>query len=176
MGCFVARAGAPVRPMILGGGQEQERRSGTENIAGVVGLATALGIAIQEREEFVRRAREMKGQLLSGLRSAFDDRLVVNSPEDATPHIVHVSLLGSEGAGLDREMLMLGLDIDGLAVSAGSACSSGTMSLSHVLTAIGKEDAVARGAIRCSFGPQTSPADVDQAVRAIVSVGRRMGA
>ena len=175
IGVLVIKAGAPHAPMILGGGQEQERRSGTENVAYAVGLARALEMADAERDSFVQTCRELKARLVAGLEDRFPGRYTVISPEGkSSPHIINIVLRGTDGTGLDGEMLILGLDIEGIAVSAGSACSSGTMKVSHVLAAIGLDAVEARGALRVSLGPTTTGADIDHLLASLESVLGRM--
>lgn len=175
IGVLVLKAGAPHAPMILGGGQEQERRSGTENVAYVVGLAKALELAVAGRKAFTDRCVALKARLVAGLEERFPGRYRVISPEGkSSPHIINVVLRGSDGTGLDGEMLILGLDIEGIAVSAGSACSSGTMKVSHVLAAIGVDETEARGALRVSFGPGTESGDIDHFLASLDNVLGRM--
>jgi cysteine desulfurase len=176
IGLLYVRAGAPFAPLIRGGGQEQERRSGTENVAFAAGITRALEEAVQSRESFVAHAHELRAQLLHSLRLALDQGIQVVSPEeDCSPHILNLLILGKDGKGVDGEMLILGLDIEGVAVSAGSACSSGTMKVSHVMEALDIPQDKARGALRLSFGPQTTGDDVERTVRALTTVVGRMG-
>ncbi|MDA0875137.1 MAG: cysteine desulfurase family protein [Bacteroidetes bacterium] len=175
IGILMVKAGVPHHPLIRGGGQEQERRSGTENVAFAVGLATALDLAVAGREAFVDHCRALQHRLYEGLKARIPERFTRVSPSrECSPHINNLLLLGKEGQGLDGEMLILGLDMDGIAASAGSACSSGTMKTSHVLSAIGIPQERARAAVRISFGPQTRAADVDRAVDALSRVVGRM--
>ena len=175
VGLLYVRAGAPFKPLILGGGQEQERRAGTENVASIVGFTTALEYAVDQRAQFVEHCRGLKTALIDGLRADLGDLVQVNSPEeDSSPHIVNLLLLDDNGSGLDGEMLLLGLDIEGVYVSAGSACSSGTVKSSHVLKAIQIPGHKAKGAIRISFGPESSVDEVREAVRRILLVSKRM--
>jgi len=175
-GLLYVRAGAPYAPLIRGGGQEQDRRSGTENVAFAVGLARALEEADRGRRAFVQHARHLREMLLSSLGNALAQTLQVVSPEEqCSPHILNLLVLGEDGRGVDGEMLILGLDIEGVAVSAGSACSSGTMKTSHVMDALGVPPGKARGALRLSFGPQTTEDDVRHAVDALSTVVARMG-
>jgi len=175
IGLLYVRAGAPFVPLILGGGQEQDRRAGTENVASIVGFATALEYAVDQRAIFVEHCRSLRSAVIDGLVAELGVLVEVNSPSDnSAPHIVNLLLLDDEGNGLDGEMLLLGLDIEGVFVSAGSACSSGTVKTSHVLKAIGIAEQKAKGAIRISFGPGTTVAEVNEAVRRIVLVSKRM--
>lgn len=176
IGLLYVRAGSPYAPLILGGGQEQDRRSGTENVAFAAGITRALEEASNGREAFVRHARNLRGQLLTALRDMFGEAIQIMSPEeDCSPHILNLLVLSDTGRGVDGEMLILGLDIEGIAVSAGSACSSGTMKISHVMEALDVSPEKARGALRLSFGPQTLEEDVRRTVQALGNVMVRMG-
>ncbi len=175
IGLLFVRAGVPHAPLILGGGQEQGRRSGTENIAFAVGITKALELADAQRETFVSHAKSLRHRLLLGLTERLPTPFRLVSPEsDCSPHIVNLLVLKEEETGVDGEMLILGLDIEGIAVSAGSACSSGTMKVSHVLESIGISGDQALGALRISFGPQTTADEVDDAVSALGRVMDRM--
>lgn len=175
VGLLMAKAGVPHEPLIRGGGQEQERRSGTENVAFAVGLATALECAIRDREAFTERSVQLKKRLVAALQDSIPGQFRMVSPAvESSPHINNFLLLDREGKGLDGEMLILGLDMEGIAVSAGSACSSGTLKTSHVQDAIGIEAGQARGAVRLSFGPATTPGMVDQAATVLTRIVRRM--
>lgn len=176
IGLLYVRAGSPYAPLILGGGQEQDRRSGTENVAFAAGITRALEEASNGREAFLGYARNLRGQLLTALRDMFGEAIQIMSPEeDCSPHILNLLILSDEGRGVDGEMLILGLDIEGIAVSAGSACSSGTMKISHVMEALDVSPEKARGALRLSFGPQTLEEDVRRTVQALGKVRARMG-
>jgi cysteine desulfurase len=149
VGCLVAREPARLRPLVLGGGQERGHRSGTENIPGCVGFAAALAAA----------------------RSTADHRRAVRARlESALPEGVEVVCAGSERLpghslllvpGIRAELLVLGLDREGYAVAAGSACSAGDAQPSHVLVAQGMSPEQARSVLRVSMGARTTAADVD---------------
>ena len=175
IGVLMVSADAPHRPLILGGGQEQDRRSGTENIAFVVGMTKALEISAAKRDVFTRQAQVLRMQFLGSIESRIPGRVKVLSPATgSTPHILNVLIQADDETGVDSEMLILGLDIEGVAVSAGSACSSGTMKGSHVLEALGVTAAEASGALRISFGPQSQMSDVEHLIQALAKVLTRM--
>ncbi|MFN3682486.1 MAG: cysteine desulfurase family protein [Fimbriimonadaceae bacterium] len=138
------------RPMILGGGQESGQRGGTLNVAGIVGFAEACRIAMLERAEAWERAAKLRAVVLEELEGVADLR--VNGGDAVVPHILSVSFLGLEG-----EALVIELDSDGYAVSAGPACSSGSTEPSPVLLAMGVPAEWARGTVRISFGPGNTP-------------------
>jgi len=175
VGILFVKGGVPHTRLILGGGQEQDRRAGTENVASIVGFTTALEIASANRQDFASKCYDMRSALVNGLKTELGALIRVNSPEaDCSNHIVNLIFTDQDGRGLDSEMLLLGLDIEGVCVSAGSACSSGTVKSSHVLSAIGLSEEESRGAIRVSFGPQTSIEEVEETVRRMKKVSLRM--
>lgn len=174
-GILMVKVGTPYVPLIRGGGQEQDRRAGTENVAAAVGLAVGLELAIAERESLVAQCLAFREMLVNGLTNELGDSLRINSSLNvSSPHILNVAIVNSDGVGLDGEMLILGLDIEGLAASAGSACSSGTIKTSHVLDGIGVASDVARGALRLSMGPQTTSKEINHAVEIVSRVAKRM--
>ena len=164
-GILFVRSGVDLDPFIAGGAQERRRRAGTENVAAIAGLSKALSLA--QLDPWLRqgRLRGLRDYLSARLEAALGSQVRVTTPsEDSAPHILHVLFLDERGAGLDGEMLLLGLDMAGVYVSSGSACSSGAVEPSHVLTAMGIPPAMSRGAIRFSLGSSTSQEDIDEAV------------
>ncbi len=175
IGILLVKASVPHSPLILGGGQEQDRRSGTENTAFVIGMTRALEMAAANREAFIKHATSLRNRMLASLRERMPGRIKLLSPETgSTPHILNILVLKDDATGVDSEMLILGLDIEGVAVSAGSACSSGTMKGSHVLEALGVTPSEASGALRISFGPQSSSDDVDHMLLSLQRVMSRL--
>jgi cysteine desulfurase len=176
-GILVARRNAWFEPMVVGGGQERDRRSGTENVAAIVGMAEALECAQTNVTEVAGRIGQLRERLWRGLKGALGEHIERITPEiqaSCAPHILQVLTFGPDGRGLDGEMLLLGLDMAGVQVSAGSACSSGSLKPSHVLAALGIPEDRARGVVRFSLGHQTSAEEIDHAVDRTVSVIRRM--
>jgi cysteine desulfurase len=183
VGVLYVRAGAPWRPFVRGGSQERARRGGTENVAGVVGLAVALEHAEAEREALRDVHIMLRNRLVERLDAELGAHLHVHTPGVTTQqpgmssaHILSVSVTGREGRAVDGEMLLVALDMEGVCVSAGSACTSGALEPSHVLRAMGVPDDVAQATVRFSLGLQTTAADVDGAAEALVRVLRRMNA
>jgi cysteine desulfurase len=161
VGALLLRRGTNLRPLVFGGHQQQGRRPGTEPVALAAGMAAALEIAVRDLDENYLHV----GQL----RRLFLDRLligaapvIVNGPPDGIPHIVNVSFPGCQA---DR--LLIALDLVGVACSTGSACSSGSLLPSPVLRAMGVPDDILRSAMRFSFGPTTTMAEVDDAAERI---------
>ncbi|HEX9952298.1 MAG TPA: cysteine desulfurase family protein [Rubricoccaceae bacterium] len=181
-GALFVRTGTPFAPFVLGGAQERGRRGGTENVAAIVGFATALALAETERKTHAARLRELQRRLASRLRDAFGDGLCFNTPlagfvehtAETAPHILSVSLRPIDGVPLDGQMLLVGLDLDGVHVSAGSACTSGALEPSHVLLAMGVDRETAAATVRFSLGRPTTEDDVDAAAEAFERVATRL--
>jgi cysteine desulfurase len=174
-GLFV-RGGVDLGPLVEGGSQERERRGGTENVPGVVGLAAALERAVADAEERAERLSNLQRRLVDGLADAVPCDYVMNTPIDdapVAPHVVNIAFPPTDEP-LDGEMLILNLDMEGVLVSAGSACTSGALEPSHVLTAIGLERETASAAVRFSLGASTTEADVDYALNSLHTTLDRM--
>lgn len=158
IGALVVRSGTSLAPLLLGGGQERERRSGTPNLAGAVAFAIALDETAHERAEAVERVRAQCDRLLAELTAGGDHVVVTAAAEDRLPNLLHVCC-----RGVDREALLFRLDEEGVAASAGSSCASGALEPSHVLAAMGIPAELAAGALRLSLGWCTTEAEVDHA-------------
>jgi cysteine desulfurase len=149
-----------------GGGQERDRRSGTQDVVGAVGLATALRLASSERRETVPRVTALRDRLAAGLMGSVPGAHRTVPAEVATlPGHLHLCI-----DGIEREELLLALSERGICASGGSSCASGALEPSYVLAAMGVPDALARGAIRFTLGPDTSDADVDRALVVVPDV------
>lgn len=166
-GALIVRTGAALRPLLAGGGQERERRAGTENVPGIAGFGVAARLALVERRDWALRAVELREALWSRLSSAAGP-VVRLGRHDGLAATLAVAFPGLRG-----DALVVALDLEGVAASAGSACAAGAAEPSHVLRAIGLEDGVARGAVRLSFGPSFREADIGPAVAAIARVVAR---
>ncbi len=174
-GVLYVRTGTPFEPLVIGGAQERRRRGGTENVAAVVGLAEALALASEAAEVERSRLYALRNRLAGVIRSAFGEAARFNtSMEDSAPHILNVSFPPVEGRALDGEMLLLGLDVAGVHVSSGSACTSGAVEPSHVLHALGVPRETANATVRFSLGRSTAEADIDFAAEQVVAVVKRM--
>ncbi|MFM8388437.1 MAG: cysteine desulfurase family protein, partial [Actinomycetota bacterium] len=168
MGVMVVKSGTTLEPLIMGGGQERDRRSGTSNVAGIVSTAAALRATSSDREHEVRRVGALKSRLVSAVRERVADVMETVAPERSVPGVAHLCIVDVES-----EALLFLLDQDGVCASAASACASGAMEPSHVLRAMGVEPRYAKGALRLSLGHTTTSDDVDAAVESIVrSVSR----
>ncbi|HHW75209.1 MAG TPA: cysteine desulfurase NifS [Firmicutes bacterium] len=155
VGALYVRRGTPVAPLYDGGGQEKALRPGTENVPGIVGLARALELAVEELPEKTRHLLALRRRLIEGLL-AMDDTVLNGHPTARLPGNVNVSFNYIEG-----EALLLGLDLEGIAASSGSACTAGSPEPSHVLLAMGLGHQLARGSLRLTLGRENSDACLD---------------
>lgn len=171
MGVMVVREGVALEPLILGGGQERDRRSGTHNVAGIVGTAVALEITHKERNSEIERIRVLRDQLATEITSRIACATSTLAPEVGVAGTAHVCL-----EGLESESLLYLLDQENVCVSAASACASGAMEASHVLAAMGLPRERIKGSLRFSLGHTTTSADVSVAVNATVAAAARLGA
>ncbi len=172
VGVLVERGGPRVAPLIIGGGQERERRSGTHNVAGIVALAEALRLTDIERDAERERLAELRDRLVAGIVDELDD-VIETIPADAAVEKVAGSAHLCVG-GVESEALLYLLDEADVCASAASACASGAMEPSHVLAAMGVDREVALGALRLSLGHTTTQADVDRGVDVIVAAVQRL--
>jgi cysteine desulfurase len=171
VGVLVERGGPRVDPLIIGGGQERERRSGTHNTAGIVAAAVALDLADRERGDENARLAALRDALVAGLQGRLDGVIETVPVEYKVAGSAHVCI-----AGIESEALLFLLDEAGVCASAASACASGAMEPSHVLAAMGLDRSVALGALRLTLGRTTTAADVDRAIDVIgASVDRLRG-
>jgi len=181
-GALFVRAGTPFDALVCGGSQERGRRGGTENVASIVGLARALTLAAEEREAHAGRMRALQLELATALREAFGDAIRFNTPLEGfaeiaaptAPHILNVSFHPGTSGPLDGEMLLAGLDLADVQVSAGSACSSGALEPSPVLKAMGVDHDTASATIRFSLGRKTTADELAEALNALVPLVERM--
>jgi len=174
VGLLYVAPGVDLDPLVTGGAQERGRRGGTENVAGIVGMAHALDLAAKRRDETNARLLAMRQRLLNRLTEALGDRFVLNTPlHRSIPSVLNLAFPPNPSP-LDAEMLILGLDLEGVSASAGSACTSGALTPSHVLLALGLPRETAAAAVRFSLGSSTTEADVDAAADALVRVLARV--
>ena len=172
-GVLYVRSGTPLAPQIIGGGQERDRRAGTENTAAIVGLAAAMRFAHEEREADSARDRALQERLLQELPRRIP-LLGVTGPRDANqrlPGSVSVVVGFVEG-----ESILLALDLAGVAASSGSACTTGSVEPSHVLVAMGVPADLARGSLRLTLGRENSAADVERLLEVLPPIVARMRA
>lgn len=155
-GALFLREGIPLNPQMRGGGQEYRKRSGTENVPAIVGFAKALELVADERAEESKRLLPLREKLIDGILQTIPDARCNGDREKRLPNNVNVSFKGLEG-----EAILLRLDMLGIAASAGSACTSGTLEPSHVIQALGLPDEFTHSATRFTLGHGTDEHDID---------------
>jgi cysteine desulfurase len=156
VGVLVVRTGTAVEPIVVGGGQEHGLRAGTENLAGIVGLATALTLAAAEREVAGARVAALRDRLEAGIRAAIPDVIVAGASAPRLPNVLAVAF-----ADAPSDALLIRLDLEGIAASAGSACAAGSLEPSHVVAALGLPERFRLGFLRFSLGRQTTAEEID---------------
>ena len=171
VGVMVVREGTVLEPLMLGGGQERDRRSGTHNVAGIVGTAEALRVTDETRVDEVARVRALRDSLVARLVAAVPSAVPTLPAGEGSAGTAHVCL-----DGLESESLLYLLDTAGVCVSAASACASGAMEPSHVLAAMGVPRSLINGSLRFSLGHTTTQHDIDVAVEATAAAAARLTA
>jgi cysteine desulfurase len=166
-GVLWIRRGTHILAQQHGGSQERHRRAGTENVAGAVGMAVAFELRVAERAPAAARVRAQRDRLLEAV--ATEGIQPTGHPVERLPHIISVIVPGVDGGSA-----ALALDLEGFAVSTGSACATGSAEVSHVLSAMGYPDDEARGALRISLGRTTTDAEIDEAIRLVPGVLHRL--
>ena len=156
IGILYVKKGAPFCNLIHGGHQEFSRRAGTLNTQGIIGLGKAVELAAQELPEEIERLKRLKNRLKQGILERIPDVHINGHATDCLPGTLNVSFMGAEG-----EAILLYLDLEGIAVSTGSACSTGSLESSHVIVATGLGAEYAHGSIRFSLGRENTEEDVD---------------
>ncbi|HHU60608.1 MAG: cysteine desulfurase NifS [Bacillota bacterium] len=170
VGALYVRRGVRLEPLIHGGAQEKRRRAGTENVAGIVGMATALELAQTERKVESARLTKLRDKLIKGLQ-IIPDTKVNGDLENRLSNNVNVCFKYIEG-----ESLLLNLDLKGIAASSGSACTSGSLDPSHVLLAMGLSHEIAHGSLRLTLGRENTEADVDYLLEVVPEIVERLRA
>jgi cysteine desulfurase len=168
VGALVLGDGASVEPLIKGGGQERRRRAGTENVAGIVGFGVAAELAMADLTNAAALA-SLRDELEQGARTIAPDLVVLSGRVPRLPNTACIAV-----PGVKAETLVIGLDLAGVAVSSGSACSSGKVEASHVLSAMGAAEEVTQGAIRVSLGFATKRADIENFLKAFAELVKRL--
>jgi len=191
VGALVVRSGTPLQARHIGGGQERERRSGTQNVAGIVALAQAMQITVDERQSTVERIRILRDRLADGLRDAIPDLYETGVLTDSSLGQLTSDSSGTGPSAPDRSALVAGichvciqgieseallflLEQDEVYASAAASCASGAMEPSHVLAAMGLPRELANGALRLSLGWCTTEAEVEHAITAITRAVERL--
>jgi len=156
VGVLYVRKGTRMAPFLRGGEQERNRRASTENVPGIVGLGKACELAKKELPSRIEHLTSLRDKLIKGIMDKIPDVLLNGHPDQRLPKNVDITVRGIEG-----ESMLLNLDLEGIAVSTGSACSSGTTEPSHVLMAIGLSHELAHGSLRFTLGRLTTEHDID---------------
>lgn len=169
VGALVVAAGiAGLEPVLRGGGQELNRRAGTENVAGIAGFGAAVKAALHALPQDVERMTTLRNRLENGLRGVAGATVFADDVERLPNTVLFTA------PGLKAETAVIGFDLEGVAVSSGSACSSGKVQPSHVLSAMGYDGTVAQGAVRLSLGWSTEPDDINRALEAWRKLGNTL--
>ncbi len=162
VGCLYVRKNTPIERIQDGGGHESGLRAGTLNVPGIVGLGEALELAEKERKKNFSQTKKLRDYLLSRIMKETKGVKLNGSKIKRLPNNINLTVKGAEGEGI-----LLGLDLDGVAVSTGSACSSGDLHPSHVLSAVGLSDEESHGSLRVTLGRYTTKREIDFTVTAL---------
>ena len=168
-GVLYMKRGSPYLPLIHGGGQERERRSGTENIPGIIGLSVALEAADTVRGETSQRCAALRDRIIDSVLQQIPGSRLNGHATQRLPNNANFSFTGVEG-----EPILLGLDMAGIAASSGSACSSGSLEPSHVLLALGQSAEIARGSLRLTLGRDNTEDEVEYLLGVLVDLVQRL--
>ena len=168
-GVLYIKRGTPYLPLIHGGGQERERRSGTENIPGIIGLSLALEAADSAREETGKRCAALRDHIIASVLERIPGSRLNGHATQRLPNNANFSFTGVEG-----EPILLGLDMARIAASSGSACSSGSLEPSHVLLALGQSAEIARGSLRLTLGRDNTEEEIEYLLGVLVDLVQRL--
>jgi cysteine desulfurase len=171
IGALYIRKGTKMKSFLLGGGQEAHRRASTENVPGIVGLGKACELAKNESRSRVEHLLPLRDKLIKGIMDRIPDVMLNGHPEKRLPKNVNLTIKYAEG-----ESMLLNLDIEGIAVSTGSACSSGSLAPSHVMMAIGHVPELAHGSIRFTLGRLTTDKDIDRVFEVFPKIVKKLRA
>lgn len=162
VGALYIRAGTPLQPLMVGGGQEHDRRAGTENVAGIVGFAEAVRIAESTREAEATRLAHLRDTFIRAVLETIPDATLTGHPTERLPNNAHFRFIG-----VPSDSLLIALDRAGIGASSGAACSAGSLEPSHVLMALGWDEAAAQEGVRFSLGRHTTPEELDYTVEVL---------
>ena len=165
VGCLYIKKGIPIAPIILGGGQERQRRSGTENVPGIVGFSKALVLADNEKNTFNSYCKQLVEELRLNLKNIKYEHAIVTPTKNSLSNILNICFKGFEG-----EPILIGLDMDGIFASSGSACSSASLEPSHVLISMVIDPKLAIGSIRFSFSMENTLDEIQFLTNSLESV------
>jgi len=172
IGFAFVKSGTPISPLLFGGSQERNRRGGTENIAAIVGLAEAVNIIEKEMGDNYKKVTALNSYFKESVFQIFGDKIEINGGSNTSPYILSFTFKG-EYFKNDGEALLMGLDINGIAASQGSACTSGTIKPSHVILRTGKNIDDANGTLRFSFNPNNINAEIDYVISVLEKIGKQ---
>jgi cysteine desulfurase len=166
--CYVRR-GTPLVHLLSGGGQERGVRAGTENVAYIVGMATALELAYSDLDSRVAHVARLRDRVVAGVLERVAGARLTGHPTERMPNSASFTIEGADG-----ESMLLNLDQEAIYASSGSACTSGTLEISHVLRALGLPEDQARGSLRLTTGVRTMDADIDRLLDVLPGVVERV--
>jgi cysteine desulfurase len=169
IGLLYVRRGTPLVHQVSGGGQERGVRAGTENVAYIVGMARALELAYAESAQRVAHVSRLRDRLINGVQARIAGVRLTGHPTERMPNNASFTIAGADG-----ESLLLNLDQEGICASSGSACTSGTLEISHVLRALRLPEEEARGSLRLTTGVRTTDADVDRLLDVLPGIVERV--
>ncbi len=169
VGALYVKKGVRVPAYIIGGEQEKGRRAGTENVAGIVGLGAAIELAVNNMKESAERMTKLRDKLIAGVIESIPHVQLNGHPAKRLPNNANVSINFIEG-----ESILLMLDMNGIAASSGSACTSGSLDPSHVLLALGLSHEVAHGSVRLTLGDDTTEEDIDYTIKTLTEVAAKL--
>ncbi|MFA4982451.1 MAG: cysteine desulfurase NifS [Candidatus Omnitrophota bacterium] len=169
IGALYIKKGTKITPQMFGGHHEMGKRAGTENVAGIIGLGRAAELSKSEVSEEAKTLTELRDRLYKGIASKIEDVTLNGHPQDRLPNTLNVRFKYLEGEGI-----ILSLDMEGVAVSTGSACTSGSLEPSHVLTAMGIDPAQTQGSIRFSLGKDNMKEDIDYVIETLPPIIKRL--
>lgn len=171
VGALYCRKGIRLPSYIMGGAQEKGRRAGTENVAGIVGLGAAIQLATEQLEENRAKMTALRDRLMTGIQTRISEVKLNGHPTNRLPNNVNFSFKYIEG-----ESILLMLDMNGIAASSGSACTSGSLDPSHVLLALGLPHEIAHGSVRLTLGDETTEEDIDYTIDVLEKTVARLRA
>jgi cysteine desulfurase len=169
VGVLYIRRNTPFVPILVGGAQERDRRAGTENVAGIVGMSVALETAVRNQALNAAHCQTLRDRLTSSFQERLNGVHLNGHPTERLPNNVNCSFEGIEG-----EAILLGLDLAGIAASSGSACTAGSLEPSHVLLATGQQHDLARGSLRLTVGATNTEKEVDYVIETVVELVNRL--
>ena len=169
-GALYVRSGLAIEPLLHGGGQERGRRSGTENVAAIAGFGEAVRCLLPERDAEAARLTALRDRLWAGLSARLPSAVLNGHPVNRLPNNLNFSL-----PGLDAETLLLSLDRAGISASSGSACTSGSIEPSHVLSAMGLSEARLKSTLRLTFGRGTTEDEINRTLETLAGIAVRLG-